>query len=92
MKTLIVGGGLSGLALAEALKAQGRDYVLVEARQRFGGRILTENFDDAYFDLGPAWFWSGQSRICGLIDRFNLLKFKQHTEGHLTQENDMGQV
>ena len=92
MKTLIVGGGLSGLALAEALKAQGRDYVLVEARQRFGGRILTENFDDGYFDLGPAWFWSGQSRIFGLIDRFNLLKFKQHTEGHLTQENEMGQV
>ena len=60
MKTLIVGGGLSGLsglALAEALEAQGRDYVLVEARERFGGRILTEHLEDGYFDLGPAWFW-----------------------------------
>ena len=92
MKTLIVGGGLSGLALAEALEAQGRDYVLVEARERFGGRILTEHLEDGYFDLGPAWFWSGQPRILGLIDRFNLMKFNQYSDGYLTQENEMGQV
>jgi monoamine oxidase len=41
MRTLIIGGGVSGLALAEALKAQGRDYLIVEARGRFGGRIQT---------------------------------------------------
>lgn len=92
MKTLIVGGGLSGLALAEALESQGRDYVLVEARAHFGGRILTEHLENGYFDLGPAWFWSGQPRILGLIDRFNLLKFKQYSDGHLMQENEMGQV
>lgn len=92
MKTLIVGGGLSGLALAEALESQGRDYVLVEARERFGGRILTENLENGYFDLGPAWFWSGQPRILGLIDRFNLMKFRQYSDGHHTQENEMGQV
>ncbi|HCW84203.1 MAG TPA: hypothetical protein DHC76_09350 [Rhodobacteraceae bacterium] len=41
MRTLIIGGGVSGFALAEALEAQGRDYLLVEARGRFGGRIQT---------------------------------------------------
>jgi monoamine oxidase len=41
MRTLIICGGVSGLALAEALEAQGRDYLLVEARGRFGGRIQT---------------------------------------------------
>ena len=37
--TLIIGGGLSGLALAVRLQAAGQDYVLVEARRRFGGYL-----------------------------------------------------
>ena len=54
MQTLIIGGGLSGLALADALQAQGHDYMLVEARDRFGGRIKTEYDEVGYFDMGPA--------------------------------------
>ena len=69
MRTLIVGGGLSGLALADALEAQGKDYLLLEARARFGGRIETRHEGGAGFDLGPAWFWDGQPRIAALIDR-----------------------
>ena len=57
MTVLIIGGGLSGLALAEALEAQGRKYLLLEARTRFGGRIKTEHHGAGYFDMGPAWFW-----------------------------------
>ena len=34
MKTLIIGGGLSGLALAENLESQEREYLLVEAQPR----------------------------------------------------------
>ena len=33
--TLIIGGGLSGLALAAKLAAQGRDFLLGEARDRY---------------------------------------------------------
>ena len=54
MQTLIIGGGLSGLALADALQAQGHDYMLVEARDWFGGRIKTEYDETGYFDMGPA--------------------------------------
>jgi monoamine oxidase len=38
---LIVGGGLAGLAVLDALKAAGRQAVLFEASARLGGRILT---------------------------------------------------
>lgn len=38
---LIVGGGLAGLAVLDALKAAGRQAVLLEASARLGGRILT---------------------------------------------------
>lgn len=91
-KTLIVGGGLAGLALADALQTRGEDFLLVEARERFGGRILTEHHGGSYFDLGPAWFWPGQPRIAGLIERLGLEKFDQFADGILTYEDERGQV
>ncbi|MEM9267650.1 MAG: NAD(P)/FAD-dependent oxidoreductase, partial [Pseudomonadota bacterium] len=92
MKTLIIGGGLSGLALAERLDALGRDYHLLEARSRFGGRILTERVEDANFDMGPAWFWPGQPRIENLIGRLGLKAFEQFSSGELTFEDETGRV
>ena len=92
MKTLIIGGGLSGLALAERLETRGEDYLLVEARNRFGGRIMTQQHDGARFDMGPAWFWQGQPRIAALIDRLGLQAFDQYYEGALSFENETGQV
>ena len=92
MKTLIIGGGLSGLALAEMLETNGQDYLLLEARERFGGRIMTEQLGDARFDLGPAWFWPGQSRIAKLISRLGLKKFDQFASGDLIFEDESGSV
>jgi len=92
MHTLIIGGGLSGLALAEVLEREGRDYLLVEARGRVGGRILSAQVGGAGFDLGPAWFWSGQPRIAALITRLGLQKFDQYAAGELTFEDAQGRV
>ena len=92
MTTLIIGGGLSGLALADALERQGDDYLLIEARDRFGGRIKTERHGDGYFDMGPAWFWDGQPRIAALIQRLGLETFEQHTEGEMTFEDAQGHI
>ncbi len=92
MKTLIIGGGLSGLALAERLTRLSQDFHLLEARDRFGGRIETQHLGDAYFDLGPAWFWPGQPRVAELVDRFGLHRFDQYSTGDLVYENELGQV
>lgn len=67
---LIVGGGLAGLSMADALHRAGRKFALLEARDRLGGRIKAARVGDSAFDLGPAWFWAGQPRIAALIDRF----------------------
>lgn len=92
MKTLIIGGGLSGLALAEMMQSQGRDFTLLEARDRFGGRILTEHQGGAQFDMGPAWFWPGQPRIKSLIERLELETFDQYAEGDQLYEDADGQI
>lgn len=95
-EVLIVGGGLSGLALATLLQSQGIDFQLVEARDRFGGRILSEHVcaggHSGDFDLGPAWFWPGQPRIARLIQELGLKYFEQYAQGDLVFETETGQV
>lgn len=90
--TLIIGGGLSGLALAAHLVKTNREFQLVEARDRLGGRILTETLGSGYFDLGPAWFWPGQPRIAALIDELGLTAFEQYFQGELLYEDEQGRV
>lgn len=90
--TLIIGGGLCGLGLAVSLHQQGRDFHLLEARDRFGGRILSPQVGEACFDLGPAWFWPGQPRMKQLTDRLGLRVFDQHAAGILSVEDEKGQV
>lgn len=91
-KTLIVGGGLSGLALADRLHREKSDFLLVEASDGFGGRIKSTTIGGAAFDLGPAWFWPGQPRLQSLIDRFELKVFEQHSEGESLIETADGRV
>jgi len=92
MRVIIVGGGLCGLAIADALEAAGRDYTLLEARDRFGGRIFSEHYGGGAFDMGPAWFWPGQPRIASLIDRLGLEKFDQYSLGLPIAEDEQGRV
>ena len=89
---LIIGGGLSGLYLADQLNRAGVDFQLLEARDRFGGRISTFSHMKQEFDLGPAWFWPGQPRISSLVDRFSLRKFDQYSIGILSYEDERGHV
>ena len=77
----IVGGGLTGLALADRLHAAGIDFQLFEARDRLGGRISTARRGADWFDLGPSWFWPGQPRMAALVQRFGLNVIAQYAEG-----------
>jgi monoamine oxidase len=84
----IVGGGLAGLIVARELEALSIDYVLLEARDRLGGRILSVDPSNATpldgLDLGPSWFWQhGQPIMDTLLDQIGLSSFPQHGEGDI---------
>ncbi len=93
---LIVGGGLSGLALALRLEHAGVSYLLIEARDRMGGRIYSPRLDTASetgnFDMGPAWFWRGQPRIEAIVNTFGLKTFEQYANGDLMYQDAHGNV
>lgn len=90
--TIIVGGGLSGLALADQLTRNGTDYLLIEAQDRLGGRILTKDLSGGKFDLGPAWFWPGQPRMAALARRFRIPVFEQFATGDQMYQDQSGAV
>jgi monoamine oxidase len=62
MKTdiAIIGGGAAGIAAARRLHEASRPYVLVEARDRLGGRGWTIQTEGEPVDLGCGWLHSAE--------------------------------
>lgn len=54
-RVIVIGAGCAGLAAARRLREQGVDCVVLEARERIGGRTHSIRLGDASVDVGAAW-------------------------------------
>jgi len=52
---IVIGAGVAGLAAARLLAGAGRRVIVLEARDRIGGRLHTERADGRVTDLGGSW-------------------------------------
>lgn len=74
----IIGGGLTGLTLAYLLQREGKDFQILEARKRLGGRVFTKmSGNHIPIDLGGAWFWDYNPRLKGLMKELKISSYAQ---------------
>ena len=73
MRVAVVGAGLAGLAAAEELTRSGVEVVVLEARNRVGGRVWTQTLaNDAVVEMGAEFVLPGNDTVRALVDRFGL--------------------
>jgi monoamine oxidase len=78
---VVIGAGLAGLRAAELLRDAGREVIVLEARDRVGGRTRTEAWEGASIDLGGQWIGPGQHRVAALAARLGVETFPTRVEG-----------
>ncbi len=54
-RALVIGAGIAGLTVANALAHAAVDCVVLEARNRIGGRLYTGDVGGSPVDLGGSW-------------------------------------
>ncbi|WP_291045518.1 NAD(P)/FAD-dependent oxidoreductase [Herbiconiux sp.] len=70
---IVVGAGISGLTAARLLQQQGLQVVVLEARERVGGRVWTDRGDGLVTDLGASWIHGVTgSPVAAAADAFGL--------------------
>jgi monoamine oxidase len=81
LDAIVVGAGLSGLVCARRLVAQGARVVVLEARDRVGGRLCNGELAGGLVDLGGTWMSSGQARLLALADELGVDSFAEPRQG-----------
>lgn len=80
-EVVVVGAGLAGLSAARRLDEQGVDVHVLEARDRVGGRTLSEEVGGERVDLGAQWIGPDQGHVHELVDDLGVETFDQYVDG-----------
>ncbi|OJH34286.1 protoporphyrinogen oxidase [Cystobacter ferrugineus] len=72
MRVVIVGGGISGLVLAQGLRARGTEVTLLEAGAEPGGNIQTHRRDGFVTEAGPNSFLDREPTLRALAARLGI--------------------
>lgn len=80
-EAVVVGAGLSGLRVARGLVDAGREALVLEARERVGGRLLNRQLGGATLDLGGQWVGHDHVRARRLAAELGVEIFPQYGEG-----------
>jgi monoamine oxidase len=79
---VIIGAGLSGLCAARQLAAHGVSCIVLEARDRVGGRMVRQSvIEDGWIDLGGQWVGPTQTALLDVARSLGISHFDWYAEG-----------
>jgi monoamine oxidase len=82
-QVIIIGAGFSGIAAAKKLHEAGISFLVLEARERLGGRVYTKQIkEDLYLDFGGQWIGPSQDRMYALCEEFGIPYFETYDQGY----------
>ena len=78
---VIIGAGPSGLTAAHELNKAGLSVVVLEARDRVGGRTWSNTIDGAWLEIGGQWVSPDQTALIGLLEELGLDTYSRYRDG-----------
>lgn len=70
---IVVGAGYCGLTAGRNASAEGLKVLLLEGRDRIGGRSWSSNIDGYPFEMGGTWVHWGQSNTWREMSRYQMM-------------------
>jgi monoamine oxidase len=86
LKTIVIGAGFSGLAAAYRLHQRKSDFIVLESRNRIGGRVFSHVLDqpeNLVVELGAEWVGESHTRLRQLCDELKLPLDNNQMDTHL---------
>ncbi len=78
---VVIGAGAAGLTAANDLRTAGLSVVVLEARDRVGGRLWTDVIDGAMLELGGQWVSPDQTALIDTVADLGLETYSRYREG-----------
>ena len=78
---VVVGAGPAGLNTARHLTRAGLDVVVLEARDRVGGRTWTDEVEGATLEIGGQWVSPDQTELLGLLAELGIDTYSRYRDG-----------